>query len=33
MLEAGRTPAEIFAAWENELQHFRAISAPYHLYP
>jgi uncharacterized protein YbbC (DUF1343 family) len=33
MLEAGRTPAEIFAAWETELKHFRAISAPYHLYP
>ena len=33
MLEAGRTPAEIFSAWEKELKHFRAISAPYHLYP
>ena len=33
MLEAGRTPAEIFAAWENELQHFHTISAPYHLDP
>ena len=33
MLEAGRTPAEIFAAWETELKQFRAISAPYHLYP
>ena len=33
MLEAGRTPAELFAAWETELKQFRAISAPYHLYP
>lgn len=32
MLEAGRTPPEIFEAWEDELKHFRAISAPYHLY-
>ncbi len=33
MLEAGRAPAEIFVSWENELTQFRAISAPYYLYP
>jgi uncharacterized protein YbbC (DUF1343 family) len=32
MLEAGRTPAELFAAWEGELAAFRARSDPYRLY-
>ena len=32
MLLAGRTPAEIFAAWTGEVEAFRARSAPYRLY-
>lgn len=33
MLEQGRTPAEIFAAWDNEAARFLAVSVRYHLYP
>jgi uncharacterized protein YbbC (DUF1343 family) len=32
MLEAGRAPAELFAAWGRELAAFRARSDPYRLY-
>ena len=32
MLVAGRTPAEIFAAWKGEVERFTARSAPYRLY-
>lgn len=33
LLEAGRTPPEIFATWDAEIARFRAISSPYRLYP
>ncbi len=33
MIQAGRTPAEIFAAWEPEVADFRARSAKYRIYP
>jgi uncharacterized protein YbbC (DUF1343 family) len=33
MLEAGRTPQEIFASWDAELGRFNAQSMPYRLYP
>jgi uncharacterized protein YbbC (DUF1343 family) len=32
MLEAGRQPDEIFAAWRAEVDAFRRRSIPYHLY-
>ena len=33
MLQSGKTPAEIFAAWEGEVDSFRRTSAKYFLYP
>jgi hypothetical protein len=33
MLRAGKTPDEIFAAWEPEVRAFRARARPYLLYP
>jgi uncharacterized protein YbbC (DUF1343 family) len=33
MIIGGRTPAEIFASWQDELAGFAARSAPYRIYP
>ncbi len=33
MIVAGRTPAEIFASWQDELAHFTTRSARYRIYP
>jgi len=33
MILAGRTPAEIFASWQDELASFAAASARYRIYP
>jgi len=33
MLQNGKTPPEIFAAWEGEVESFRRMSAKYFLYP
>jgi uncharacterized protein YbbC (DUF1343 family) len=33
MIQAGRTPPEIFASWQDEAATFAARSAPYRIYP